>query len=149
MVPSSFSRRFCSSMFFSCRFVSFWFWVSSNFRAVSLSNIMPHVVHLMVPKGFWALHRGHCISFAKLVLFVVVFSPCSSSMASSRSRAEKCTYRRVILLPYVQPANCSKRDSVKTFAMVVRELWRYRYGQMFFVRPAFLAKRFIISRKCL
>lgn len=91
IVTSSFSRRFCNSMFFSCRFASFWVCVSSNFRAVSLSNIMPHVVHLTVPKGFWALHRGHCISFAKLALFVVVFSPWSSSMASSKSRAEKCT----------------------------------------------------------
>ena len=122
--------------------------VSSNFKAVSLSITIPHDVHRTLPMGFLLPHLGQLTIFAMPASLVAVFSPWSSSMASSRSRAEKCTYRLVILLPYVQPANCSRRDSVKTLAMAVRDVWRYRYGHMSFFRPASLANRLIFRRKC-
>ena len=128
MSSSSFSTLFCTSWLFFTKVSSFSFsfclCVSSSFRTVSLSIIMPQVVHLVLPVGFLLPHRGHSFRVIMLVFLVVVFSPWSSSMASSRSRAEKCTYRLVILLPYVQPANCSRRASVKTLAMAVREVWR-------------------------
>ena len=52
---------------------------------------MPHVVHRMSPKEFLLLHLGQSISLAMLSAFDGFFSPCSSSIASSRSRVEKCT----------------------------------------------------------
>jgi len=124
MIFSSLSSLVCSSEFLACTVSCFCFSNSSNRNAISLSSIIPHVVHRVLAKGFLLLHRGHSISFVKPASFWVVFILCSSSIASSRSRAEKCTYRLVILLPYVQPANCSSLHSVKTLAMAVRDVWR-------------------------
>jgi len=137
MVSSIFCIRLFNADVLVCSSVSFCFCVSSKRSAVSLSSIIPHVVHRMSPKEFLLPHLGQFISLAIPSTFDEVFNPCSSSIASSRSRAEKCTYRLVILLPYVHPANCSSRLSVNTFAIVVSELWRYRYGHMFRFSPAF------------
>ena len=121
MVSSIFCIRLFNADVLVCSSVSFCFTSSSKRSAVSLSSIIPHVVHRMSPKEFLLLHLGQSISLAIPSVFDGFFNPCSSSIASSRSRAEKCTYRLVILLPYVHPANCSRRDSVKTLAIAVRD----------------------------